>query len=542
MLLFLLALATILGVATFQDVPGYMDADYYYAGGLQIASGAGLSEPFLWNYLADPAGLPHPSHAYWMPLASFLAALGMKLSGQVSFWAGRAGFLILAAAIPGLTAALAYSLTRRKNQATLAGLLALFPAFYLPFLTTTDTFAIYMALGVVWFLVVNPTLHIHRSAFKVQRWFALGFLAGLMHLARADGILWLCLSLLAAVWHHFSPPAAPEQFGSPGSPVEVPGSRVVRVKHAALSGLLVLLGYLLLMAPWMARNWITFGSLLSAGGTRTLWLTHYDELFAYPASLLTPAHWWSSGLPAILQARLWSVGQDLQTTLAVQGLIFMAPLILLGLWRMRNDRRVKLALLAWLLTFLVMAVIFPYPGARGGFFHSGAALQPMWWAMAPVGLEAFLHWGERRRGWQPALAGRIFQAGLLALAALLTVFIVVTRVIGPDPAQPAWRASTARYLRLEEALQNAGARPGQVVLVNNPPGYFVANRRPAIYTPFGDEQTLLAAASRYQAAYLLLEYDHAAGLDALYADPAGHPGLDYLTTIEKTHIFRITGE
>ncbi|MDO9130603.1 MAG: hypothetical protein Q7U34_12130, partial [Anaerolineales bacterium] len=51
-------------IAAFQSVPGYMDADYYYAGGLQLAAGRGFTEPYLWNYLDDPASLPHPSHAY----------------------------------------------------------------------------------------------------------------------------------------------------------------------------------------------------------------------------------------------------------------------------------------------------------------------------------------------------------------------------------------------------------------------------------------------------------------------------------------------
>ncbi|HEX9028167.1 MAG TPA: hypothetical protein VF823_03255, partial [Anaerolineales bacterium] len=116
LLLFLLGLGAVLAVAAFQRTPGYMDADYYYAGGLRLAQGQGLSEPFLWNYLDDPAGLPHPSHAYWMPLASFLAAAGMWASGAVGFWAGRLGFLLVAACLPPLTAGLAYALTRRSDS------------------------------------------------------------------------------------------------------------------------------------------------------------------------------------------------------------------------------------------------------------------------------------------------------------------------------------------------------------------------------------------------------------------------------------------
>ena len=67
-LLFLLGFSVVFGVAQFQSSPGYMDADYYYATGLVLAEGQGFTEPFLWNYLDNPSGLPHPSHAYWMPM------------------------------------------------------------------------------------------------------------------------------------------------------------------------------------------------------------------------------------------------------------------------------------------------------------------------------------------------------------------------------------------------------------------------------------------------------------------------------------------
>ncbi|MFN2121495.1 MAG: hypothetical protein ACK2T0_13990, partial [Anaerolineales bacterium] len=63
-------------VARFQPFPGYLDADYYFGGGLQLAAGKGFTEPYLWNYLDQPVALPHPSHTYWMPLASMIAAAG----------------------------------------------------------------------------------------------------------------------------------------------------------------------------------------------------------------------------------------------------------------------------------------------------------------------------------------------------------------------------------------------------------------------------------------------------------------------------------
>ena len=174
--------------AQFQQSPGYMDAEYYYAGGLELASGRGFTEPFIWNYLDDPVSVPRPSHAYWMPLASLLAAAGMVMSGSTTFAASRIFFLLLAGLIPVATAALSWELYHQRAMALMAGALALLPGFYLPYLATSDTFAIFMLLGVVWLLLIGRIVH-KRQVDRVK-WLlilGLGMTAGLMHLARADG-------------------------------------------------------------------------------------------------------------------------------------------------------------------------------------------------------------------------------------------------------------------------------------------------------------------------------------------------------------------
>jgi len=86
--------------------PGYMDADYYFATGQELSRGHGFIEPFIWNYLDDPAGLPHPSHLYWLPLTSLIAALPMTFLGQ-TFRAAQIPFILMSASLPLVTAALA---------------------------------------------------------------------------------------------------------------------------------------------------------------------------------------------------------------------------------------------------------------------------------------------------------------------------------------------------------------------------------------------------------------------------------------------------
>src|SRR5512145_2711437 len=105
-LLFLFGLAVTVFIAQFQHIPGYLDSDYYFAGGIQLVKGGGFTEPYLWNYLDGTTSLPHPSHSYWMPLASIVSALGMWVTGQATYASAKLPFIIIAASVVPVTAAL----------------------------------------------------------------------------------------------------------------------------------------------------------------------------------------------------------------------------------------------------------------------------------------------------------------------------------------------------------------------------------------------------------------------------------------------------
>ena len=513
LLLGLLGLATMVLVAAFQPSPGYMDADYYYAGGLQLVAGHGFNEPYLWNYLDNPTGLPHPSHAYWMPLTSILAAAGVWLFGPGSWLGARIGFMMVAALIPPVTAALAWSFTARRDLALTSGFLAVFPVYYLVFLPVTDTFGLYMLFGGLFFLVLNRKVSVLNP-------FLLGLLAGLMHLTRADGLLWLVIAALGVLFV-----------------IRKPSGK--RILFTINSLLLTMFGYLLIMIPWFLRNQAVFGTFLSPGGSKMLWLLSYDELFSFPASQLTFARWWQSGIQAIANSRLWALGINLERTLAEQGEIFLLPLVGIGFWSMRKDRRVLLAGLAWLLTFAAMTFAFPFAGARGGFFHSGAALQPIWWAVAPLGLEQVIGWVGKRRGWNIVQAGRIFRTGIVAMAAILSVVIAYSRGIGVG-GSIAWGEEQAAYSQINRLLQQDGIDKEAVVMVANPPGFYLASGNPAIAIPNGNLDTLLEVTHKYQAEYVILERGSVpSGLISVYDQPEGQIGMDYLGELDGAQIYAI---
>ncbi|MBV6395482.1 MAG: hypothetical protein HFACDABA_01058 [Anaerolineales bacterium] len=522
LILFLLGLAVNFAIAQFQSLPGYMDADYYFGGGLQLARGNGFTEPYLWNYLANPQTLPAPSHAYWLPLASLLAAAGMWLTGQTTFAAARIGFILLAALIPPLTSLLAFRVTSNRISSLLSGLLACFSIYYAPFLPVTDNYAIYMLLGATFFLLFSSLRTSPKSSNLI--FFGFGLLSALASLARSDGLLWLGISFLIAIWY-----ARNFHLLTPNSHLPLRPF----IFHLSSFIFFTLIGFILIAFSWYARNLSTFGTLMAPGGIRALWLTHYNDTFIYPASQLTMQSWLASGWDAIAQARLSALGMNLLNAFGAQGGIFLFPFILIGVWQYRRDTRVRFALLAWMILLAAMTCVFPFAGPRGAFFHSGAALQPMWWVLAPLGLDAAVAYARRKNLFDDR-AFVIFRGSLALIAILMTGLIFTMRVL------PGWEREDGRYVKVEALLAQQNIPASAIFIVRNPPGFHVVTGRPAIAIPTGNIPAILNVAEKFNAQYLLLEPDGVSKeLRGLYDHPEQFPSLLYLGETDGNRLYKI---
>jgi hypothetical protein len=506
-----LILASIVG--RFQPSPGYMDADYYFAGGKQLTQGRGFNEMILWNYLDNPTGLPHPSFAYWMPLASIVAAIGMASTGSISFNAARSGFLLIAALVPPLTALLSYKLTSRPGLSLAAGLFAVFSGYYIPYFSITETFGLYMVLGATFFLLIGFGLENNENKHRLLISGGLGVIAGLAHLSRADGLIWIAVAATVVMLF--------------------PNSNS---KLRSVSLLCVFLGYALIMTPWFLRNITVFGTPLAPGGNHALWLTNYDETFSFPAGKLTFNYWFYSGWSALINSRVEALKWNLQTAWAVQGGIFLLPFILIGAWRFRSDLRIKIGVLAWLVTFAVMTLVFPFAGSRGGFLHSGAAFQPLWWALVPVGIEDFIKWVEIKRKWRRGEAFKVFLIGFICISGLLSGMIFYGRIYSP----PKWGSESIHLSKVEDFISKFPASSGAIAMVANPPGYFNISDRPAIAIPNENLDTVIEVAHKYGAKFLILEKDSVPSpLRNVYEKPTDLSSIQYLGEIDGARIFAI---
>lgn len=481
---FALALGASVFLAALVKQPGYTDAYYYFNAAHRLVTGAGLTDPYLWHYLNPPNHLPAPAHSYWMPLQSLLAAAAMKLFGP-SFGAAQIPSVLCFAALVTATFSLGNYLGGRRH-ACIAALLVLFSGFYVPVWTTTDTFATYGLAG---------SLSLAAAGLGRQRrspwWFLIaGALAGLGHLARADGLLLILIAALAAL---------------------LPGERAPWRSRAAWI-LAAVLGYLAVMGPWFARNLSELGTPLPAAGAAAIWLRGYEELVHYPAqpSFHAFAEW---GMDNILASRWLALRNNLATFIAAETWVILSPFVLVGLWQLRRRALIQVVILYAIALHLVMTLVFAYPGYRGGLFHSASALLPYWAVAGVLGLDRAIEAAARRRGWPFQQARRVFSTALVVLAAALSLYILVARV-------PALNNNATFYRTLAADLPS-DAR----LIANDPAALYYHTGLGGVVLPDAPPERVLDLSARYGVDYLVLDENRTETFAALYRHEVTYPFL-----------------
>ncbi len=465
--------------------PGYTDAYYYFNAGQRLVEGDGLTDPYVWTYINAPESLPGPSHAYWMPLESLVAAAAMAVGGA-TFGVAQAPSVICFAGLVVMAFWLGATIGQTRRRAWIAALLVLFGGFFTPFWTTTDTFALYGCVGAGALIAMG-----RGRETGSWRWYALsGAAAGLAHLARADGVLLLGVAGVVVVW---------------------PGGRLSRQKVAG--ALAALLGaYLLVMLPWFARNVSEIGTPLPTGGTQTIWLRGYNELVSYPPGA-SAAAFWDWGLANIARSRIEALSSNLGTFVAVETWVVLGPFVLLGLWRERR-RPVALGVTLYAVALhFVMTFVFAYPGYRGGLFHSSSALLPFWAALGIIGLDEAIAWAALRRRWNRTQAQMVFGAAAVVLAVAISVGVFASRLDG-------WNDNGAFY---EDVV--AGLPPGAVLMVNDPAALYYHTGHAGVVVPDSGPDVVPEIAARYGVTHLVLDQNRTAPFDALYRGAESRPFL-----------------
>lgn len=508
LLVALIGLLVQAGWASQVNEPTYMDAYYYATNGRRLAGGHGFTEQIVWQFLDDPQGLPAPSHTYWMPLSSILAGIGYAIRDD--FRGAQSLFWFLGGVLPVLAYTISWQLAGQRWQAWVAALFTAAGGFYAAFMAQPSTFAPFALAGGLSLLAVG------RSSSYRAWWAVAGLSAGVAHLARADGLLLLLVALFIWLLNVI-------YTGRQGSHQDRPW----------LDLIYLLGGYLLVMGGWFAHNWSVLGRPLPTAGTQSLFLTTYDDLFAYGRSfdLGTFLDW---GIANILRSRLDGLAAALQTYVAVTGLIFLAPFIILGLgsfFRRPSSRTMLRPVIAYAVAlFISGSLLFTFPGMRGSLFHSSAALWPWFMALAAGGIGFAVDWmAARLSHWQPERAKRLFSAMFVVVAMALSLFVSQYRL---SPAE-----DPDSFKQIGRTLE-----PSAVVMVGNAPALHYYTDLAAVSVPNEPVDVLLQAAARYGVTHLALNRNRPLPLNDLYLAREQHPRLRLVESFEDVRLYEVVNQ
>jgi hypothetical protein len=526
-LLFLSGLIISILMLLIRPYTGYMDADYYFGTAREIASGHGFIQNFLWNYLDNPASIPHPAFTYWMPLSSIIAAVGLWLLQTKDLLSSRIPFVIIFSFVPVITAMMTYRITSLRSSAWVAGLLSVFCGYYLRFISEPDSFSFTMILGPMIILLSSTTLPTRKRRVKPL---LVGILCGFLHMSRADGILWLVIGGAGLIFS--------ERKFEESNNYLTANNFSFRTSIFRVS--LLLVGYLFITFPWYYRNFEYFGSLFPPGNSRTLFLTEYAQVFSFPAASLNFHAWWNGGIGRIISGIFSAAGTNLVTAIVVQGNIVMLPMALIGLFNKRSTLTMRVTILAWVIIFLSMSVVFPYAGSRGGYLHSGAAIQPLIWAYAALGLSIVIQKGIEWRKWSSKMATRILSSFAILIAMIISVYVVWGDKINQGKSASANQWDD--YKLVDNYIGQYLFVLDYSVMVNNPPAYNDATNQPAVVIPYGNLATLNEVASKYAVNYLIIDQNHIQNYEALYKVPQDYGNLIYIGSIKDFRIYEFTNK
>jgi hypothetical protein len=453
--------------------PGYTDAYYYFNAAKRLVQGQGLTDLAIWSYIGLPAAsaLPAPSHLYWMPLTSFIAAAGMIVAP--TFDAAQIAFVPFYVALVIVAAWLGAVIGGSRRSAWLSALVMLASGYFMPFWFTSDAFAVYGVVGSLALIAIGQ-----GRKTGSPRWFALaGMCIGFAHLARNDGVLQLPILILVALW---------------------PGHSL---RNAAIGIGLAVVGYLLIMTPWFLRNLSVIGAPLPIGGFQAAWMREYNELFNYPA-VIDVRGFLAWELPNIVRSRLDALISNSQTFVAVEGVIVLAPFMLIGLWRRRMNPLLSGFWLYALALHAAMTLIFPLPGVRGGLFHSAAALMPFWAALGIAGFEDVLAWAAKRRRWS------LRQARLFFTAVLMLWLIGFSAVL--------FAGQVTRWNDAGAQFQVARVYSREPIMINDPAAYHYFTGGQAVVLPNAPVERLPDIFERFGVSVLVVDENIPAPLQSLW--------------------------
>ena len=504
--LFVLAFVVRVLLLSLYPDPAYVDSYYYVNVARALAAGHGFSIDFIWTFVdvgghlpAHPV-LPIPSNAHWMPLASLVQVPFIVVLGATAF-ASALPFALIGALAAPMIWLFAREAGCRPSVALGGAILTAVPAAVTPFMSQPDNFALFQVLVLAALWLGARALRGDARAFA-----ATGILVALATLARNDGVL--VGGALALVWAwsriRFRRATA--------AGVEAP--RPLSIWAAVVAAGL----FLLVMAPWEARQLAVFGSLSPSSSTgRILFIRSIAELNSITGTP-TLSYLLGQGIGPLIASRLTGFFEAVVIFSVLVGGILLAPFMVVGAWLRRHSAD-------FLPYFLYAALLFAFSGLisavhvpNGTFIHSGAALAPQAYLLALEAVVALVAWIARRRpSWNAESAGRVFVGGIVGISLLGAVYFTAN-------VHDTWGHERDLDQAVGATLGAHGAAPDDVVMSLDTGAIKYWTGHPGVVAPNDPIATIESVARAYDVRWLYVERSDAVPALGPILDGSGRPG------------------
>jgi hypothetical protein len=519
--------------------PPLDDPAFYLLTGENLVSGRGLVVDALWSYQILFPTVTHPSHEHWMPLATGLVAAALAIQRalpavvEVPFRAGQLPGVIMGSLLTLFT----YLFGRQALPSNRGNRWVAFSAALLVALNATLSYQSASADSSAPFALLAAL----ALAVGVRRpgdggaYFGAGLLLALAYLTRADGLL-LLLAVPLAWWLLPAPPRPLVELpDNPAAQIawahwpREPGSEEAwrRTAGPGVANLLDLgMAFILIVSPWLVRNYLAFGTLLPSSVLSQAWLTDYIDTFNY----------WTHPTWETMLAQGWPVilAQRGQALLHNGGVFLMSTfpwglLALPGLWLLRREWLFFPASVYGLILFFVTALLFPVSSISGTFYHSLGAVMPFLALGAVYAIQQGIQRLSRDRK-RSTLSIFAVMVGLLVLVGAQVV-IALPRVAEVH------RSDKEKFEAVADWLAHHAAR-GDVVMTTQPYTLNYASAHPCIVLP-GNEPPDAAweAAQRYGARFLVITQAFGKYPQILHDQP--DPRFRLLEVTGTTEIYEI---
>ena len=501
--------------------PAYPDSAYYVDVARALHAGQGFNVDFVWIFpeiggrIPAVPTLPIPSNAHWMPLASIVQVPFLAVFGDVA-WASAAPFALIGSLAAPLTWAIAREIGTRPFVAIGAGILVAIPLLSTVFMAQPDNFSLYQPLVIAALWMAARAL---RGSAHPGRWFVLaGLFAGVATLARTDGVLVLVALGLVVAWDRW------RSWRSGGA-------RRPSIPFAAAVGAVVV--FVLVMAPWWARQLEVFGSLSpSATSGKVLFIRDIGEW----DSITTPAtldHLLGMGIGPLIATR---IGGAIAATMIYLTLVcgfILGPPMLIGGWARRRSTSFGPFFVYAAILFGFSALVSAVHVPGGTFIHSAVALAPYSYILALEGIVIAVGWvAARRPSWDREAAVRVFGGAAIA-------FAVGAAVLGSLAVHATWTTRADQARAVAGALDAAGAPTSDRVMSIDASSTRYWSGHGGVVLVNDPLDTVAAVARAYDIRWLVLSRDDAVSAVAPILDGGPRPawlGAPILATGSPTDL------